>query len=306
MAEITRRNHGSRRNYLLKLRYRITAEEVERHRRAQGGVCSICLRRKASHVDHDHDTGLFRGLLCFPCNGALGQYHDTPEYLRAAARYLEGTGFHATEMLLEFGVVTLGGHARRLVDGGGRRIKRAGTSRDDHLRARYGIGEEQVQKLLALQHGRCAACAEVKAEHVDHDHATGVVRGILCGGCNSGMGQLADDPVSLRRAADYVLGQLVREVPDGDGGTRFSLTFPDVDPRTVRPGGWEPYRVKDGEHRKLFLEIEEEMYVQTRLRMLPGGPGVCRRSAYTGPPYTTSDYIRDMVNGNPERFGHAS
>jgi hypothetical protein len=293
MAEIKRRTHGSERNYLLKLRYRITADQVEERRQGQGGICVICLRREASHVDHDHLTGLFRALLCFPCNGALGQYEDEPRYMRESARYLEGTGSHAGLMLLEFGTLTIGGRARHLVDVDGRRVRRLGTSRDDHLRQRYGIGDQQVRELLHAQRGGCAICADRKAEHVDHDHETGVVRGILCGPCNTGMGQFGDDPVALRRAADHVIGALIRQVPAEGGGTRFSFTLPDVDPQTVPLDGWESYRSRDGEHRKLFLEIEEEMYNDTRLRLLPGGPGFCRRHSYAGPPPSFR-----------ERFGH--
>ena len=56
---------------------------------AQGGLCAICRTAPAAHVDHDHDTGEVRELLCFNCNGGLGQFKDDPEVLRAAARYVE-------------------------------------------------------------------------------------------------------------------------------------------------------------------------------------------------------------------------
>ncbi|MEV7023534.1 endonuclease VII domain-containing protein [Kitasatospora sp. NPDC093558] len=56
----------------------------------QCGICAICLERRAEHVDHDHETGRVRGVLCFACNAALGQLRDRPDVLRRAADYLEG------------------------------------------------------------------------------------------------------------------------------------------------------------------------------------------------------------------------
>ena len=54
----------------------------------QGGVCAICKTAPAVHVDHDHATGAVRALLCFNCNGGLGQFKDDPAVLRAAAEYV--------------------------------------------------------------------------------------------------------------------------------------------------------------------------------------------------------------------------
>ena len=55
----------------------------------QGGLCAICGEAAAEHVDHDHQTGAVRALLCFNCNGGLGQFRDDPEVLRAAADHVE-------------------------------------------------------------------------------------------------------------------------------------------------------------------------------------------------------------------------
>ena len=59
----------------------------------QGGVCAICRRAtgasKRLAVDHDHETGRVRGLLCSVCNKLVGYFRDSPEAFRRGADYLE-------------------------------------------------------------------------------------------------------------------------------------------------------------------------------------------------------------------------
>ena len=58
----------------------------------QGGVCGICDRTAAKIVvDHDHQTGAVRGLLCGPCNRALGHFRDQTGLCLSAAEYLRGS-----------------------------------------------------------------------------------------------------------------------------------------------------------------------------------------------------------------------
>jgi hypothetical protein len=83
------KRHGSTRHYHLIRRYGISAAQAAAMIDAQGGLCAICRERPAEHVDHDHATGAVRGMLCFNCNGGLGQFRDRTELLRAAAEYLE-------------------------------------------------------------------------------------------------------------------------------------------------------------------------------------------------------------------------
>jgi hypothetical protein len=80
---------GGSRTYHLKRRYGITAADADAMLEAQGGLCAVCQAAPAVHVDHDHETGAVRALLCFNCNGGLGQFKDDPAVLRAAADYVE-------------------------------------------------------------------------------------------------------------------------------------------------------------------------------------------------------------------------
>ncbi len=73
-----------------------------------------------------------------------------------------------------------------------------------------GMTPDDYAVMLAAQGGGCALCGDIHADslnrrlHVDHDHVTGVVRGILCSSCNLGIGKFEDDPQRLRAAADYL------------------------------------------------------------------------------------------------------
>jgi hypothetical protein len=73
------------------------------------------------------------------------------------------------------------------------------------LFSRYGLTGEDFNRMLAVQGGRCAICAlAAPLLHVDHNHATGAVRALLCRECNVGLGKFRDDPVLLRSAAAYL------------------------------------------------------------------------------------------------------
>ncbi len=81
------------------------------------------------------------------------------------------------------------------------------------VRRRFpGLAETDFWDILRSQDGRCPIClrtlsisfGDKSAFHLDHDHRTGRIRGILCGNCNCGIGQLKDLPGNMRRAAEYV------------------------------------------------------------------------------------------------------
>lgn len=74
----------------------------------------------------------------------------------------------------------------------------------------YGLTQADWDELIKRQRDRCAVCrsdtpgGRWKCWHIDHDHVTGRVRGLLCGRCNTAIGMLQDDPEIIKAAARYV------------------------------------------------------------------------------------------------------
>lgn len=84
-------------NDALRAAYGITLDDYEDMLAGQGGGCAICKAVESGgkgrfHVDHCHEGGQIRGLLCTRCNTGLGQFLDDPDRLRAAIAYLERGG----------------------------------------------------------------------------------------------------------------------------------------------------------------------------------------------------------------------
>ena len=88
---ITSRTGGLNRGHL------VSDEQYDAMLAEQGGVCAICRQPepvpgRSLAVDHDHDRGAARGLLCGPCNQGLGLLRDDPVRIRAAVEYLARWG----------------------------------------------------------------------------------------------------------------------------------------------------------------------------------------------------------------------
>ena len=84
------------------------------------------------------------------------------------------------------------------------------TPRDAYLRRTYGITEADFLEILDYQNGKCSICRRPPKPgvnlHVDHDHRTGVVRGLLCMPCNHDLlGRRDKDPMLFFRAYEYLL-----------------------------------------------------------------------------------------------------
>jgi hypothetical protein len=87
------------------------------------------------------------------------------------------------------------------------RARNPDANRWHAIKSIYGITRDQWHGLLRSQDGACAICQKVVETgqlRVDHNHETGVVRGLLCNNCNAGIGMLGDSPVVVERAAQYL------------------------------------------------------------------------------------------------------
>ena len=84
--------------------------------------------------------------------------------------------------------------------------RRRARDRAGHLSRMYGLTPDDYEFLVAVQGGVCAICGatESKGLHVDHEHRTGLVRGLLCGRCNKGIGLFEENPARLDAAKGYL------------------------------------------------------------------------------------------------------
>ena len=89
------------------------------------------------------------------------------------------------------------------------REKNKDKIKGNNLKRRYGIGLHEYNLMLTEQKGKCACCGIHQNEltqkfAVDHDHDTGLIRGLLCSLCNTGIGKLGDNIEGLMRALNYL------------------------------------------------------------------------------------------------------
>jgi Autographiviridae endonuclease VII len=135
-------------------------------------------------------------------------------------------------------------------------------TRERHLIRKYKVTLADYERMLKQQNGRCAICQATEESqhkgvfHVDHCHATGRVRGLLCRGCNHILGHVKDDPQKLRAAIDYlgvvpqipeIIGRAIMraECDDYDGDDDFAKSYSEclraIRERKANGGkGWTP------------------------------------------------------------------
>ena len=156
--------------------------------RVQGGACAICkwvpgIGDRDLDLDHEHD-GAPRGFLHGNCNRGLGHFKDDVKIIRKAIEYLSGP---------TLGIV----------------YKKSWRKR--------GVPAAIREQILTSQNGLCKICSTDltnKKTCVDHDHLTNLIRGILCDGCNCGLGHFDDSVKLLTNAIGYLLNYEESKVTD--------------------------------------------------------------------------------------------
>lgn len=95
-ANQSARGYARKRGWVVRTKYGISIDTFKRMLSSQNYKCAICLDTASfsSHVDHCHNTGRVRGILCVRCNSGIGYFLDDPEIARRAAAYLESGGFY--------------------------------------------------------------------------------------------------------------------------------------------------------------------------------------------------------------------
>lgn len=105
-------------------------------------------------------------------------------------------------------------YRRRYVESDEARERRNARKRNRHFLLEYGLTADDIKRMEEEQDGKCRICNQPPDRgifgqpprlHVDHDHETGEVRGLLCSGCNTGIGMLQEDPLRLFASIEYLV-----------------------------------------------------------------------------------------------------
>lgn len=89
----------------------------------------------------------------------------------------------------------------------------------NRLKRKYNLTAADVEQMIAAQDHKCLICAKTFAVEpvntklsavIDHDHDTGIVRGVICRLCNSGLGHFGDNATILRNAVDYLESRFLK------------------------------------------------------------------------------------------------
>lgn len=141
---------------------------------------------------------------CKRCN----QIKELSEFFKNVKRK-DGVSTYCKPCQLEYQRVRYNNpesHERNKMDRNIYLKNRKDSTRKWYLKTTYGLTPEQYESLYSDSNGRCYICKEEKEYylHVDHNHKTGEVRGLLCNHCNRGIGMLKENIDILESAIKYI------------------------------------------------------------------------------------------------------
>jgi len=180
-SEYGQKNKISLKYKRIKNNYGISAQSFEDLRKSQDFKCKICYKEegkefwKTLYIDHCHKNGKIRGLLCNSCNRALGLFKENPQILKNTIIYLCNTQYPFT-----------------------------------YFRKNTKSGINKYNIILRKQNYRCAICYFLPTKDykfslsIDHDHASNMVRGLLCNNCNRGLGLVKESSLVISKMINYL------------------------------------------------------------------------------------------------------
>lgn len=188
------------REYFLNYYYGISLDDYNSILKDQNNSCRICGLPDSEYfrggkkmnlsVDHCHDSGVVRGILCSDCNTSLGRFKEDPYIISRAVSYLDGNLSDFRSSNSDFEV-------------------RLHTSKKSELKKQFGISVDEFIFMVREQGNLCAICRLPESKlganlSVDHCHATGKIRGLLCWKCNTALGLMRDNVETLSNMIDYL------------------------------------------------------------------------------------------------------
>jgi hypothetical protein len=157
----------------IKCKYGISEQQYNSLFNNQNKRCKICksLLNKP-YIDHDHSSGIIRGLLCNKCNSLIGCFFENINNIQSAILYLENFENDFNSINLTY---------------------------------KYGESKNKYIHILENQNNKCKICKSVLDKPcIDHDHQSGKVRGYLCFYCNLGLGFSGDNKDILKNSLNYL------------------------------------------------------------------------------------------------------